>query len=620
MAGKRVSRGDLAPLDQQAIIQELANGLLDEQGSTAAPGWETIRRRIEAEVKGQSGPLLSLAQENFNAFESTRERAVQAYGRPDPASFGITAALAAYLTCLLLFPWHGIGLTPAIIAVLGVPLAIRLPMWRLRRERLVQAVPAADAHWRKVLREEVLQPFILEKRNEQDQRLLDTRIGDGASPEFVEGPDPKSLVITEAMGQVRATARNIHSGSLGISGPQGAGKSTILQFFGSGVDDGIDIRLVVSAPVDYDPRDFIIHLFSQLCLVVPHDPADRSPIAAETRRHIEELRYLRTYTTNWSSTLTPAAIFNLGWGRARQSVEQPITLPELVDKFRDYSAKVAAWHRSGKGPHARVVIGIDEMDKIRDSEHAEGFLNDIKAIFGVRGCLYIVSLSEEALADFSHRTPAIRSAFNTAFDEIVSVEPMAYEHSEQLLFKRIVDVPRPFLALGHVLAGGMPRDLVRAARALVEVTQAPGEKTLSATTRALVKRALESARQESIPKLAKNGAPGALLAELHRRQWPGASTDDFTQAARRLVGAVPDEAGQQVCLDLVVTLSFYSTVIELFGPAPDHLLGCLKEERYAVVDDLAAVRHAMRVNSGLAHHRLEQYRQHNGIGRGHASQ
>jgi hypothetical protein len=50
---------------------------------------------------------------------------------------------------------------------------------------------------------------------------------------------------------------------------------------------------------------------------------------------------------------------------------------------------VAAWQRSAHGGHGRVVIGIDEVDKIRDGDRAEAFLNDIKAIFGTPGCLYL---------------------------------------------------------------------------------------------------------------------------------------------------------------------------------------------------------------------------------------
>jgi hypothetical protein len=429
-------------------------------------------------------------------------------------------------------------------------------------------------------------------------------------------------VITEAMTQVSATARNVHSGSLGVSGPRGVGKSTILQFFGAdaGGDEGRDLRLVVPAPVDYEPREFIIHLFSRLCEAVPHGPADRSAIAAETRSHLEQLRYLRTYTTTWSASLAPRSFLALARGNAKQRAEQPVALPELVDTFRGYSARVASWQRSAHGGEGRVVIGIDEVDKIRDSDHAEAFLNDVKAIFGTPGCLYLVSLSEDAMAGFARRTPSIRTTFDSAFDELVPVGPMTYRHSEQLLFKRVTGVPRPFIALCHVLAGGLPRDLVRAARALVDVTPATGERPLPGIAGDLIRRELESIRQAAVRQLAENAGPGPLLAALHDRQWPGATPRQFTDAALQMAGAARDaesDSARQLCQELVVSLSFYATALEVFGPAAlDRLVVCLKDRNYAIIDDLAAARYAMRVNASLAYQLLEQYRLQHGMGLG----
>jgi hypothetical protein len=325
------------------------------------------------------------------------------------------------------------------------------------------------------------------------------------------------------MARVSATARNVHSGSLGVSGPRGVGKSTILQFFGADAPakDDSDLRLVVAAPVDYEPREFIIHLFTRLCEAVPHGPADRSPISVETRRHLEQLRYLRTFTTSWSASLTPRSFLALARGYSKERAEQPVTLPELVDTFRGYSAQVASWQRSAQGGKGRVVIGIDEVDKIRDSERAEAFLNDVKAIFGVPGCLYLVSLSEDAMAGFARRTPSIRGTYDSAFDELVAVEPMTYLHSEQLLVKRLTGVPRPFIALCHVLSGGLPRDLVRVARALIDVTPGKGEKSLAGTASDLIRRELESLRRASVRQLAENEGPWPLLAALHDPTWPG---------------------------------------------------------------------------------------------------
>jgi hypothetical protein len=622
----------LAPRDQSAVLHEISAALLAEEGQSV-PGWDIVGPQIAAEIDRQSGQLLADAWTDYDAFERTRARAVHAYRRADPAVCVIAGGMVGYLFLVIAGPEllprtttsPGQGLTRLIIVTLAVALWIRWMLWRRRHTALMRSVPVAYQRWTGVLQDQVLRPFILEERNDEvrNPRLFDTGIDEKSPPRLIEGSEPRRLVVTEAMTKVRATARNIHSGSLGVSGPRGVGKSTILQFFGTDadVDEGRDLQLVVSAPVDYEPREFISHLFSQLCEAVPHGSADRSAIAAETRRHLEQLRYLRTYSTNSSASITLRSFLTLIRAYATERAEQPVSLPELVDSFRAYAERVADWQRLAHGGEGRVVIGIDEVDKIRDSDRAEAFLNDIKAIFGTPGSLYLVSLSEDAIAGFARRTPSIRNTFDSAFDELVPVGPMTYEHSKQLLVKRVTGVPLPFIALCHVLAGGLPRDLVRGARALIDITPATSEKQLSVTAAALIRRELESLRQASVRQLGEQAAPGPLLMALHDRRWPGATPRQFTDAARYIAGAARDaesDGTRQLCQELVVSLSFYATALEAFGPdALQRLITCLKDRSYDIIDDLAAARYAMRVNVGLAHRLLEEYRLRNGMERGH---
>jgi hypothetical protein len=463
----RANRRCLTPRDPEVVLSEFAEVLLAEEGAQSVPDWEIVGPQVADEIGRQSEQLLADARDDYDRFEGLRAGAVRKYGTADPAVCVLSGAIAGYLSLSLALSLPGIGLTPFVVAVLLIALGLRWVAWRRRRASVLHSVAVAGQQWEEVLRDQVLRPFIVEKRNDEQRnpRLFDTFVGERAPPRLIEGTEPKRLVVTEAMVRIAATAVNIHSGSLGVSGPRGVGKSTILQFFGAdaGPEAGGDLRLVIPAPVDYQPLEFIVHLFGQLCEAVPHGPGDRSAIAEETRRHLEELRYLRTYTTSWSASLTPRSFLNLAGGQSRQRAEQPFTLPELVASYRAYSGRVAARQRSARGGGARVVIAIDEIDKILDSDRAEVFLNDIKAVFGVPGCLYLVSLSEDAMASFARQTPSLRTTFDSALDELVTVGPMTYRNSEQLLSKRVTGVPRPFLALCHVLAGGLPRDLIRAA-------------------------------------------------------------------------------------------------------------------------------------------------------------
>jgi hypothetical protein len=68
-----------------------------------------------------------------------------------------------------------------------------------------------------------------------------------------------------------------------------------------------------------------------------------------------------------------------------------------------------------------------------------------------------------------------------------------------------------------------------------------------------------------------------------------------------------------------VSLPFYATALAVFSAEPDRLITCLENKEYAVIDDLAAARYAMRVNAGLGHRLLEQYRQRNGMGPAHGA-
>jgi hypothetical protein len=277
------------------------------------------------------------------------------------------------------------------------------------------------------------------------------------------------------------------------------------------------------------------------------------------------------------------------------------------------------------------------MDKIRDSDRAEQFLNNIKAIFDVPGCLYLVAISEDAMTVFASQTPAIRTAFDSAFDEIISVPPMDFPDARQLLQLRTTGVPLPFLALCHVLAGGVPRELIRAARALMQEAEPPKQEGLKAATpeggpppqelvtlgkvrEKLIRARCEVIRREAILQLGRSGAGADILTPLHQPHWPGDPAGHLTcgaleEAADKLnvAAAAPGNAQwATMCQDVAVALSFYATVTRLFDRAAPLVVLALtpvSDRRIydgrpiggdRLIDDLAIARHAMRTNSQLA--------------------
>ena len=89
----------------------------------------------------------------------------------------------------------------------------------------------ARKHWEKVLEEAIALPLIAQEMN----LLLGDDVADTMDMAVARltgnGRDPEVPVISAAMKNVVTTARTIGSGSIGVSGPRGAGKSTVLNKF-----------------------------------------------------------------------------------------------------------------------------------------------------------------------------------------------------------------------------------------------------------------------------------------------------------------------------------------------------------------------------------------------------
>jgi hypothetical protein len=116
-----------------------------------------------------------------------------------------------------------------------------------------------------------------------------------------------------------------------------------------------------------------------------------------------------------------------------------------------------------------VVVAIDEIDRIASLEDAEGFIGEIKAVFGVEGCYFLVAVAEDVGSLFAQRAITGRSILENAFDEIVSVGPLTLEEASSLLLKRVPGFTDAFVYLVYALSGGLPRELIRITRQLIEM-------------------------------------------------------------------------------------------------------------------------------------------------------
>ncbi|WP_410616499.1 hypothetical protein [Amycolatopsis sp. lyj-109] len=178
--------------------------------------------------------------------------------------------------------------------------------------------------------------------------------------------------------------------------------------------------------------------------------------------HLRRIRFQQSLSLERSVAVkaaTGGAGLDVGGKRGETWQERPKTYPEIVADLRAFLAAAAE--------QFVVVVGVDELDKLRSHEDVEAFLNDIKGVFGTPGCFFLVSVSEDAAAGFERRGVPFRDVFDSAFDDVISVQHLDLRSARKILHGLLLGWTEPFVGLCYVLSGGLPRDLRRIARELV---------------------------------------------------------------------------------------------------------------------------------------------------------
>ncbi|WP_030176526.1 hypothetical protein [Spirillospora albida] len=189
-------------------------------------------------------------------------------------------------------------------------------------------------------------------------------------------------------------------------------------------------------------------------------------LVTRAREHLLRLQVERTTTWGLTANLPGVRGVTMGLTKGGSLKYLPWSYPELVGNFRDFMTAIAREAGQGGG---RVVVAIDEVDRIGSVEKAERFISEIKAVFGIQNCFYIVSVAEDVGSVFARRAVIGRSVFENAFDDVVVIEPLLLTESRDLLLRRVPGFTDSFAFLVHSLSGGVPRELLRVTRRLVEI-------------------------------------------------------------------------------------------------------------------------------------------------------
>jgi hypothetical protein len=185
----------------------------------------------------------------------------------------------------------------------------------------------------------------------------------------------------------------------------------------------------------------------------------------------------------------PGIEVSAGRSRGLTRAMRPFTVFSIVEEYRRFAREVSfylnealradegASGASGGGAPgsgesaarpeqpAKVVIAIDELDKVLDSQRLHAMLKTMKAVFDIEGVHYLFSISEDALQSYRLRHMEAKNEVDSAFTYVFNLPPMSARASLALLRSEPACLGR-LLGAAIVLGGGVPRELHRIGRLL----------------------------------------------------------------------------------------------------------------------------------------------------------
>ncbi|MEV7522149.1 hypothetical protein [Streptomyces sp. NPDC091371] len=296
------------------------------------------------ELRKELGKRTEVIEAATSAERSRLQEREQAFGDMGPQLREIETSTIRLLSISWLFVGVGLILALAVplsygrngpdnttwfITSIGVgmcvsSLAIRLMDRRTRRLRRGLSVDGADyalmqsgvetarQDWRSALRRAVagLLREQINRRGPSYSLTLD--IAEAGGLEGMKSPLFHIEVPAEKDADRRI--RMMPGGSIGIAGPRGVGKTTLLRQFCSkehappsdSTADKPSVRVLLHAPVKYDAREFVLLLFTRVCSAVAPEKADQALVGREWEAHQRR----RVVDLVAMSVLT----FTLGWG------------------------------------------------------------------------------------------------------------------------------------------------------------------------------------------------------------------------------------------------------------------------------------------------------------------
>ena len=333
-------------------------------------------------------------------------------------------------------------------------------------------------------------------------------------------------------------------------------------------------------------------------------------VAARAKDLYESTKYQLSFSASMNASvsvdLKPLG-GGLGLTRGVTRGALPQSLPEVVDNFRNFVQSISS-------ESDRTLIVVDELDKMANPEETGEFLNDIKGVFGLQNSIFVLSVSEDALASFERRGLQARDAIDSSFDDVVRIEPLDLAASIDLLDQRVPRVPTPYWALCFALTGGLARDLIRSARSLFDLA-AGATIELSAASSAMV---LADVRARALGTLAAIGAGKQSVVTPDLATWALALSRVERQTdLRGAVLKVPVTAasstrptiGDDHATRLSCQAYLGATIAEVFVDRPfDVFESALGAESPRCLEQIAQARHLLPLSAHAAWLAISDFR------------
>ncbi|MFJ4204566.1 hypothetical protein ACIP2Y_33745 [Streptomyces sviceus] len=199
------------------------------------------------------------------------------------------------------------------------------------------------------------------------------------------------------------------------------------------------------------------------------------------RNHLYRLQTVQSSSAALATSGT--RLLTLGTTHTSALTTVPPNYPALVAEFRTLLRRIG---REESRWGNRVVIAVDEVDRLGTEAQALAFLSEIKGILGVPHVHYLISVAEDVGAGFVRRGLPNRDVTDSSLDDVVHVRRCTLDESAKILKRRAPGIGDAYIVLAHALSGGIPRDLIRYGRRLVEIRAAAELVELPEVAQALV--------------------------------------------------------------------------------------------------------------------------------------